>query len=57
MRPIFELAKYHNKWAVFDNVTRTFAYIGMGRKFCKMKVNELNSYETKNQGRERGVWI
>lgn len=38
----FELAKYRNKWAVFDNVTRTFAYIGMGKKFCEKKVKELN---------------
>lgn len=57
MRPIFELAKYHGRWAVFDRISRVFYDTGKGKKFCKMKVNGLNSYETKNQDRERGVWI
>ena len=38
----FILAKYQNKWAVYDKVSRTFSFIGCGKKFCQQKVNELN---------------
>ncbi|SEA79770.1 hypothetical protein SAMN04487851_11463 [Prevotella sp. tc2-28] len=47
MEKSFETAKYHNKWVVFDKVSRTFTDIGKGRKFCEKRVLELNSI-TKN---------
>ena len=43
----FEVAKYNGKWAVFDKVSRTYTYIGKGRKFCENKSSELNNV-TKN---------
>ena len=42
MKRDFELAKYHNKWAVFSKVTKTFDFIGKGKRFCENKVKELN---------------
>ena len=43
MKRDFELSKYKDKWAVFDTSSRLFFFIGKGNKFCKEKVNELNS--------------
>ena len=40
----YELAKYKGKWAVFDKVSRMFYFVGMGKKFCKRKVESLNEY-------------
>ena len=42
----FEVAKYHRKWAVFSKRSRTFDFIGKGRKFCEKKVEELNKKKT-----------
>lgn len=42
MNTIWEPAKYHNKWAVFDRVSRLFFYVGKGKKFCTEKARELN---------------
>ena len=42
METIWEPAKYHNKWAVFDRVSRLFFYVGKGKKFCTEKARELN---------------
>ncbi len=39
---LFEIAKYHKKWAVFCKTSRTFSFIGKGKKFCESKVKELN---------------
>jgi len=41
---MFEAAKYGNKWAVFDTVSRTFSCIGYGKRFCEKKAKELNEY-------------
>ena len=38
----FEVAKYHKKWAIFANGSKTFHFIGKGKKFCEKKVKELN---------------
>lgn len=45
MNTIYEPAKYHNKWAVFDRVSRLFFYVGKGKKFCTEKAEELNKEE------------
>lgn len=42
MNTIWEPAKYHGKWAVYDPVSNTFSHIGKGKKFCTEKANELN---------------
>lgn len=42
MRPVFELAKYKGRWAVYGTGCRLFFFIGMGKKFCEKKVKELN---------------
>jgi len=39
----FELAKYQGKWAVFSKRSRTFSFIGKGKRFCKRKVMSLNN--------------
>lgn len=41
----YDLAKYKGKWSVYDKVTRTYSFIGKGKKFCKRKVLSLNAYE------------
>ena len=38
----FEAAKYNGKWAVFAKKSRTFHFIGKGKKFCEKKARELN---------------
>ena len=38
----FELAKYGGRWAVFSRISRTYDFIGKGKKFCINKVKELN---------------
>lgn len=40
----WEAAKYKGKWAVFDTVSRTFNWIGRGKRFCERKAKELNDY-------------
>ena len=42
METIWEPAKYHGKWSVFDRVSNTFSHIGKGKKFCTEKARELN---------------
>lgn len=42
MEKIFIAAKYQNKWAVLDLVSRTFSHIGLGKRFCEKKALELN---------------
>lgn len=42
METIWEASKWHNKWAVFDRVSRTFSFVGKGKKFCTEKAMELN---------------
>lgn len=39
----FELQKYRGKWAVYSTESRTFDFIGAGKRFCERKVKELNS--------------
>jgi hypothetical protein len=39
------VAKYKGKWAVFDTVSRTFNWIGRGKRFCEKKAKELNDYD------------
>jgi hypothetical protein len=48
MNTIWEPAKYHNKWAVFDRVSRLFFYVGKGKKFCTEKARELNKEHADN---------
>lgn len=43
MAQFYEVAKYQNKWSVFDRESRTFSFIGKGKKFCENKVKELNN--------------
>lgn len=40
----YELSKYKGKWAVFDKTSRTYSFIGNGKRFCKRKVESLNEY-------------
>ena len=42
MREDYELAKYQGKWAVYDKVSRTFSWIGKGKRFFMRKVLSLN---------------
>ena len=49
MANIFELAKYGNKWAVYDKVTRTFSCIGSGKKNCEERVKQLNNLISVNR--------
>ena len=43
MKAKWEAAKWDRRiWAVFDNVSRTFSYIGKGKRFCEKKAKELN---------------
>lgn len=39
----FEVAKYHNKWAVYCKRSNTFSSIGKGKKYCEEKVRQLNN--------------
>lgn len=41
----WELAKYRNKWAVYNRTSRTFSHIGKGKRFCQNKAKELNEYD------------
>lgn len=38
----FSVAKYHGKWAVYDETSRTYSFIGCGRAFCEKCVKKLN---------------
>lgn len=42
MKNNFKPAKYGSKWAVLCLQSRIFSFIGMGKKFCTQKSNELN---------------
>jgi hypothetical protein len=42
MEKSFIAAKYENKWSVFDKTSRTFSYIGKGKRFCEKKARQLN---------------
>jgi len=44
----YELAKYQGNWAVYDKVSRTFSFIGKGKRFCMRKVESLNQYLHEN---------
>lgn len=40
---VFEAAKWERRiWAVYDKSSRTFSYIGKGKRFCEKKARELN---------------
>lgn len=39
----FEIAKYNGKWAVYSRQSRTFNFIGYGKRFCAKKAKELNN--------------
>lgn len=43
MEKDFELSKHQGKWAVFDRRSRTFSFIGKGKRFCQRKVMSLNN--------------
>lgn len=45
----YELAKYQGKWAVFDRLSRTFSFIGKGKRFCQRKVMSLNNKLDSNE--------
>ena len=45
MEASFELVKYQGKWAVYDKTSRTYSFIGKGKRFCKRKVISLNDGE------------
>lgn len=38
-----ELAKYKGKWSVYLTGSKTYEFVGKGKRFCKNKVNELNN--------------
>ena len=42
MREDYELVKYQGKWAVYDKVSRTYSYVGCGKRECMRKVSQLN---------------
>lgn len=44
---VCEVTKYHGKWSVFLYNTRTFHYIGQGKKKCQELADYLN--DPKNQ--------
>lgn len=53
MKESFEAAKYGNKWAVFDKVSKTFSSIGAGKRFCQKKAKELNDYCRQKDNEEK----
>jgi hypothetical protein len=55
MKVSFEAAKYENKWAVFDKVSKTFSFIGSGKQFCVKKAKELNEYCFKKDIEEKST--
>jgi len=38
----FEAAKYEGKWAVFAKRSRTFSWVGKGKRFCQKMAKVLN---------------
>ena len=44
----FELAKYKGKWAVFDKRSRTFFFVGKGKRYCEGIVTSLNNVSDSN---------
>ena len=46
MKTIYVIAKYKGRWSVLDTVTNVYYFIGMGKKYCKNKCDDLNMYET-----------
>ena len=43
MKQNYEATKWNGRiWAVFDKVSRTFYFIGKGKRFCEKKAKELN---------------
>ena len=48
----FEAAKYQGKWSVFDNGSRTYSHIGVGKKKATAKAKELNDYCTQKDKEE-----
>lgn len=55
MKTSFEAAKYENKWAVFDKISKTFSFIGSGKWFCEKKAKELNEYCHKKDMEEKST--
>jgi len=55
MKTSFEAAKYGNKWGVFDKVSKTFSFIGSGKRFCEKKAKELNEYCHKKDMEEKST--
>lgn len=39
---IYEVGKYHGRWAVFDTVARVWIFTKGGRKACERLAKELN---------------
>lgn len=37
-----ELTKYRGKWAVYFPNSKTYEFIGKGKRFCEKKIKELN---------------
>ena len=48
----FEAAKYQGKWSIFDNGSRTYSHIGVGKKKAIAKAKELNDYCTQKDKEE-----
>jgi len=43
MKGNWEAARWNRRvWAVYDKTSRLFFFIGMGRRFCERKAEELN---------------
>jgi len=42
MKKNWEVAKSGRTWGVFDKTSRTFSFIGKGKRFCEKKAEELN---------------
>ena len=45
----WEAAKYNGIWAVFSKQSRTFSFIGAGKRFCVKKAKELNQEDMKER--------
>ncbi len=49
MKDNWEAAKYNGKWAVFSKQSRTFDFIGAGKRFCQKKAKELNEEDRRDR--------
>ena len=51
MKKEFEAAKYEGKWAVYAKTSRTFNWIGKGKRFCEKMSSMLNEVVNERNSR------